>query len=588
MKTIIHNVLVAAGICSIIAMSGCSKNFLEKEPFDKLVPGSFFTTEKELELYTNSFYERMIPSALSVATADEMGDYTSKANSPSFIAGTFTPVNQPVWSWTDLRNINYFLAHFNNPAISQEARDHYEGIARFFRAWFYFDKVKTYGNVPWYSKPLGVTDKKELFRPQDPRALVMDSVLADLNFASTHIRNTKDNSSTTITRQVALAFQSRVCLFEGSFRKYHTELKLGGTANQWFREAADAAEKVMQSTQYRLHNTGNPGSDYRALFTQETPSSDEIMLAVVYNNALRTWHDLTWKFNSATYGARWGLNKQFINTYLKTDGSRFTDAEGYDTIQFVREVAGRDPRLAQTIRSLGYKRSTGVAAPPNFGYTFTGYHILKFSLDDPRLDGTAEASNAVPLIRFAEVLLNFAEAKAELKQFDTGTWAQTIGELRRRAGVGSQIPASPDSYLQQTYFPEITDAWLLEVRRERGIELVYEGFRYADLLRWKKGHLLEMQWKGIYVPGKNIPMDLDGNGTLDVSFVDAIPATKVPGVIYYVIDGNASRLTGGDKGWVTWRDDEKRVFDDKKYFRPIANDDILLNPNLEQNPGWEK
>lgn len=562
------------------------ESFLTKEPMDKLIPSSFFKTESDLSLYTNSFYQKMIPSALTVTTADEMGDYTSKNQSPMFISGAYTSVNEGSWNWANLRNINYFLEHCNNPEIPEEARNHYIGIARYFRASFYYDMVKKFGDVPWYSKTLAVDDP-DLYKPRDPRVNVMDSVLADLNFACTYIKDTKDETSSTVTRQVALALKSRICLFEGTFRKYHKELGLQNSANDWLKEAADAARQIIDSQKYTIYNTGNPEKDYRMLFTSENPVSEEVLLAVVYNNALRRWHEVTWKFNSATYGSRWGLNKQFINTYLMNDGSRFTDRPGYDTIQFVREMKGRDCRLAQTIRSLGYRRSDGSAAPPNFGYTFTGYHILKFSLDDKRLDGVAESYNSIPLIRYAEVLLNYAEAKAELGEMDETVWNETIAPLRQRANVNAAVPTVADSYLQKVYFPEISDKFLLEVRRERGIELVYEGLRYDDLLRWKKGKLLEMQWRGIYVPAKNLPMDLDGNGTPDVAFVDEVPEEKVPGVIYYVIDGSASRLTEGNKGFVTWRDDEVRTFEDKKYYHPIANTDIVLNPQLEQNKGWE-
>lgn len=585
MKTI--KSLFVAAVFVLLALSGTScESFFDKEPMDKLVPSSFFKNEKELELYSYSFYQQMIPSALSVCTADEMGDYTSKNQSPMFIAGAYTSVNESAWSWSKLRNINYFLEKYNNEAIPEEARQHYAGVARYFRAVFYYDMVKRFGDVPWYSKPLS-TDAPDLYKPRDPRAQVMDSVLADLNYASTYIRDVKDETASTITRQVALALKSRICLFEGTFRKYHEELGLENTADTWLKEAVDAASKVMESGKYSIYNTGNPEKDYRTLFTSEYPVSEEIMLAVVYNNALRRWHEVTWKFNSATYGARWGLNKQFINTYLMNDGTRFTDRPGYDTIQFKREMKDRDCRLGQTIRSLGYKRSDGTPAPPNFGYTFTGYHILKFSLDDKRLDGITESYNSIPLVRYAEVLLNYAEAKAELGQMDENVWNQTIALLRRRAKVDASVPASADTYLQQVYFSEISDKFLLEVRRERGIELVYEGLRYDDLLRWKKGKLLEMQWKGIYVPAKNQPMDLDGNDTPDVAFVDEMPADKIPGVIYYVIDGKASRLTEGERGHVTWRDDEERVFDDKKYYHPISNTDLVLNPKLGQNPGWK-
>ena len=585
MKTL-KNIYVL-GAVSLLALLGTScDSFFDKEPMDKLVPSSFFKTEADLALYSNSFYQRMMPSALTVTTDDEMADYTSKNQSPMFIAGAYTSVNEGSWNWTDLRNINYFLEQCNNPDIPEEARNHYIGIARYFRATFYFGMVQRFGDVPWYSKTLS-TDDPDLYKPRDPRVNVMDSVLADLNFACTNIRDTKDETASIITRQVALAMKSRICLFEGTFRKYHTELGLQNSVNAWLKEAADAARSVMDNKKYAVYDTGNPEKDYRTLFTSENPVSEEVMLAVVYNNALRRWHEVTWKFNSATYGSRWGLNKQFVNTYLMNDGSRFTDKLGYDTIQFVREMKDRDCRLAQTIRSLGYKRSDGSAAPPNFGYTFTGYHILKFSLDDKRLDGVAESYNSIPLLRYAEVLLNYAEAKAELGEMNDAIWNETIALLRRRANVNTLVPAVPDAYLQSVYFPEISDKYLLEIRRERGIELVYEGLRYSDLLRWKKGKLLEMQWKGIHVPAKNLPMDLDGNGTPDVAFVDEVPAEKIPGVIYYVIDGEASRLTEGNKGFVTWRDDEERSFDDKKYYHPISNADMVLNTQLKQNEGWK-
>lgn len=582
MRKIIFNLIT---ILSVIYLSSC-EDFLTSEPIDKLVPSTFFQTEKDLELFANSFYQRGIPDGLSVVQADEMGDYTSKIQSPKFIAGAYDSGDVGSWSWSDLRNINYFLANFNNEAIPQEARNHYEGVARFWRAYFYYEKVRRYGDVPWYSKPLS-TEDEDLYKPRDPRSMVMDSVLADLNFAVENIRDTKDNNSSLITRQVALAFKSRVSLFEGTFRKYHPEFNLQASANKFLEAAADAARKVMESGKYAIYNTGDPHKDYRTLFISEHPVNTEVMLAVVYNNALRRWHNITWKFNSATYGSRWGLNKQFVNTYLMIDGTRFTDKPAYDEILFVEEMKNRDPRLAQTVRSLGYKRSDGSAAPPNFGYTYTGYHLLKFSLDDKSLDGTSEAYNSITLIRYAEVLLNYAEAMAELGRFDESVWNQTIAVLRKRAGINALPPVAADSYMQAVYFPAISDKYLLEIRRERGIELCYEGLRYDDLLRWKRGDLLEMSWKGIYVPVLDVPMDLDGNGTPDVSFVLKSPSTATPGVFYFVIDNKSSRLSEGDKGNILWREDETRVFDEKKYLYPISENDIILNPALTQNPGWK-
>lgn len=578
-----RNIILIA--CISFGMSSCA-DFLDKEPFDKLVPASFFKTEADLLLYTNSFYQDFNPSALSIVQADEMGDFTSKNNSPTFIAGNYSSVDQSKWDWTKLRNVNYFLENYDNQSISQEARNHYAGIARFFRALFYFNMVKTYGDVPYYDKTMA-TDDADLYKARDPRSEVMDSILADINFAIEHLRAKKDNSSSTITKWIALGLKSRICLFEGTFRKYHPQLNLSSSANFWLEESAKAAKEVMDSGQYALNNTGNPLTDYRNLFINENPLSGEVMWANVYNNALKRWHEVTWKFNSATYGSRWGLNKQFVNTYLNQDGSRFTDIPNFDKIEFVEEMQNRDPRLAQTIRSLGYKRSDGSAAPPNFGYTFTGYHILKFSLDDKRLDGVTESYNSISMMRYAEILLNYAEAKSELGEMSSDIWTQTIGALRARAGVNAEEPRNADTYMQAVYFPDISDKYLLEVRRERGIELVYEGFRYDDLLRWRKGKLLEMEWKGIYVPALNTEMDLDGDGTPDVSFVKSIPGQTTPNVTYVVVDGKASKLSNGENGHIIWRADEKRDFSDKKYFKPISNADIVDNPNLTQNIGWD-
>lgn len=151
---------------------------------------------------------------------------------------------------------------------------------------------------------------------------------------------------------------------------------------------------------------------------------------------------------------------------------------------FPEEVSGRDKRLQQTIRTPNYTRvntGTVVPAPPAFSYSYTGYQPIKWSLDDVAIDGGNNNTNAVSVFRYAEILLNYAEAKAELGSFTSEDWAITIGALRGRAGITGGLTALPttiDPYLQNTYFPEISDPVLMEIRRERGIELAIEGFRF--------------------------------------------------------------------------------------------------------------
>lgn len=577
MKRIFHIVI------AMVAFTACKQD-LDLKPFDKLSPDNAFNTEKDLQLYANSFY-LILPTGTDIVKSDALSDYLVGRTPSNYIYGSFGATQATGWTWTNLRKVNYFLEHVDQAMITDEAKNHYKGLARFFRAWFYFEMVKKFGDVPYYNKTLAVDDP-DLYKGRDPRTLVMDSVLADINFASTNIRNTKDNTASQVTRWVALALKSRICLFEGTFRKYHTQLNLTATANAWLTEAAAAADLVMKGNQYKLLTSGAADKNYRDLFINETPNNTEVLLAAVNSKSLRVFNDGNWYWTSATYGGRLNFTKTFINTYLKTDGTPFTATPGYNSIPFVTEVKDRDLRLKQSIRLGNYTRD-GAAAPPDFTYTYTGYMPIKLAVDSKATDGVAENFNSLPIIRYAEVLLNYAEAKAELGTFNSTDWEATIALLRDRAGITVYpFPTVADTYMQQNYFPLISDAALLEIRRERGIELALEGFRYDDLLRWKTAKLLEKQYDGMYVPALDALMDLNEDGKMDVSFVTTIPATKVPGVYYFLIDNVQFKLSNGTSGNLVLFDNLARKFEDYKYFYPIPYNEITLNSNLEQNDLW--
>ena len=576
-------------------MSGCELN---QTPESTATKEAVFSSERGLELYTTSFYD-ILPTANSIHQGDAMADYAARTQVPDFLVpGAFGPRQSSGWDWTGLRNINYFIANCNNPNIAPGVRQHYIGLAKFFRAWFYFDKVKRFGDVPWINTPMSVEDPA-LYNGRDPRALVMDSVLADLNYACANITTTADNSRSLITKNVAFAFKSRVCLFEGTFRKYHPEYSLEGTANTWLNEAVTASETVMQNGGFSLNLAGGPDKSYRQLFTSQVPVASEVMLAAVVDPALSVFNDANWWWTSATYGARVSLIRTFVNTYLNLDGTPFTNKPGYETLTFAEEVKGRDNRLPQTIRSGNYKRiNGGVAepAPPVFSYTYTGYQPIKWILDDTFYDGGSRNNNSIPIIRLAEVLLNFAEAKAELGTLTNEDWQRTVGALRQRAGITGGLTEKPtvvDAYLQTNYFPNITEAALLEVRRERGIELVLEGLRFSDLIRWNRGELMEMPWNGFYVPALNQPLDLNEDGKPDVAFYKVMPPNPVAGVTYVnvaeTISGgtpNPQRLSQDISGELTWLNNIPRNWEAKHYLYPIPETDRLLNPKLGQNPGW--
>jgi hypothetical protein len=591
----VYNIILVIFLGMLI---GSCKKVLEKNPLDSLTPQQAFATEQNLQLYTNSFYQ-MVPSAQAIYgesgslegyyfQGNIISDNTGWTQTNPYLGNGFTSRNSQGWSWSALRNINYFLAHYQEAKTTDERKNMYAGIARFFRAWFYYDKVKMFGDVPWYGAVINSSDSASLYKARDPRTLVMDSVVADLDFAIAHLSATKDNSSSMITKWTALALKSRICLFEGTFRKYHTELNLGSSADKFLQQAADAAKQVMDGGLYKLRNTGNSRGDYRSLFISSSPVNDEVILARLYSNNLKVWHSATGFFSD--FGKyQTFLVKRFVNTYLNKDGSRFTDNPDYNNTSFTDEIKDRDGRLAQTIRTPGYARSNGLAAPPNLGAARTGYQVLKYSLDDPIYDLNGQCYNAIPVIRYAEVLLNYAEAKAELGTFTSNDWDISIALLRKRAGItNTAMPTTMDTYMQDNYYPEISSIAIMEIRRERAIELVEEGFRYDDLRRWKKGNLLEKPKDGIYVAQLNQLMDLNEDGTPDVYFyTTTAPSPQVPGVYYYKIDGTAIKLSDVDKGRILWQANIVKSYPDYKYFGPLPYNELVINKKLVQNEGWD-
>jgi hypothetical protein len=570
---------------------------LEQIPVSTASKSAVFGSQQGLDLYANSFYS-ILPMRNS--TLDAMSDYLAVKAVFTFVQeNAFTATQSSGWTWTDLRNINYFIVNNVDPKVPADIRKNYTGIAKFFRAYFYFEKVKRFGDVPWINKPLDVTDPI-LYGPRDPRTLVMDSIVADIDYACANIKSTSDATRSLVTKYVAYALKARICLFEGTFRKYHTELNLQSTASAWLSNAATAAKYVMDNGGYSIYTTGGPGKSYRTVFTNASPIANEVMMAGICDLSLSVLNDANWYWTSGTYGDKASFTRTFINTYLNLDGTTFTSNPNYQTMLFKDEVKNRDLRLKQTIRLGDYKRISGgvqVPAPPLFSYTFTGYMPIKWTLDDMYYDTRDLNINSISLFRYGEVLLNYAEAKAELGTLTDADWAATIGVLRTRGGITAGLNTKPtvvDPYLKSVYFPDITDPVILEVRRERGIELCLEGFRFSDILRWKRGELMNQEWNGFYVPALVTPMDLNEDGILDVAFFQGTkPSPAVSGVTYVDVSAlsggktNPQLLKNGTYGELTWMNNVKRKWEDKMYYYPIPQADLITNPNLGQNPGWQ-
>ncbi len=584
----------AVGCLGVLA-AGCD---MDQTPVSSTNAAAVFGTQAGLQLYANSFVNNL-PGLTSITNGDNMSDYLAVRSPSTFVLpGQYTPNSIGSWSWTALRNVNFFLANNVGDGVEPTVRNNYSGLARFYRALFYFAKVKQYGDVPWIDHPIDINDSTTLFAARDTREVVMQHVVEDLDYAIANITATTDASHTTITKDVARAWKSRIALFEGTFRKYHANglaQGLGNTAGTWLQAAADAAQQVMDGGHFSLYTGGGTDNSYRQLFSSEIAPASETMLAYTEDATLAALHQANWDYTSATTGVGASLIRQFIKTYLMIDGTPFTDIPGNDTLSFMTEVKGRDKRLQQTIRMANYKRLNAgvlVAAPPAFTQALTGYMPIKWTVDDAGADVCSCNTNDVVINRYAEVLLNYAEAKAELGTMTAADWAKTVGALRARAGITGGLTALPtrvDPYLQSTYFPDIANPVLLEIRRERGIELVLEGLRFQDLVRWKHGELLAMPWLGFYVPKANQVMDLNEDGTPDVYFyVGTAPTGQIAGVTYINVSGGTQQrsLQLVDHGELRWLMNVQRGWSDKMYLNPISTTDLTVNPKLGQNPGW--
>lgn len=571
-------------IFSILLALGLVSCDLDRLPLDAIAPETFFNTENDLLLYTNSFYN-MLPSAEEVYNED--ADNVVKSSLRDEIQGTrVVPTSGGGWSWSELRNINYFLAN-SGKSTDKKAVKKYNGLARFFRAYFYFEKVRRFGDVPWYSQPIESTDEQLLTAKRDPRTMIMDSVMADIDNAIANLDASRQVN--TITKWTALALKSRIALYEGTFRKYHTEFNLPN-ADKFLDASIAASDELMKNSGYRIY-TATPSTAYQKLFSSDNAIPDEIILARDFSDELQVYHNLNYYTMTASYGKP-GLNKSLVNSYLMADGTRFTDQKGYDTMQFYEEVQNRDPRLKQTIRTPGYTRigETNTLVP-EFGATVTGYQLIKF-VSEPKWDTFGKDITDMPVFRYAEVLLNYAEAKAERGTLTQADLDRSITPIRARVGMPpldmAKANANPDPYLadQYTRLSGSNSGVILEIRRERRVELVMENFlRWDDIIRWKEGQLLTRQFKGMYFPGTG-NYDLDKNGTVDLVIYEGTKPT-VKGAQLLKLGSEIILENGAKGGNILVNSHIKKKFNEARdYLYPIPKQELLLNPQLTQNPNW--
>ncbi len=569
---------------AVLINTSC-EDFIDLQPLDKISTLDYWKTSNDLGSYMLQFYggtpkpeefPSFFPQTQLVAELGPNSDDMVNG-SPSTIMNGERVKATGNWrnDWKPIRNVNVFFANYRKCNDQLSSYSQYLGEAYFFRAWFYFNLVKKYGDVPWYSTPLEITSNEEMMRARDPRTLVVDSILADLDKAVKYLgkRSKSGIGNTRINKEAAFAFKSRVALYEGTWQKYHAGGVFGtpgANPAKYFR-ACIAAGDSLASGRYTvgIYKIGNPDNDYYSLFGFDNMNNiNEVLLYKAFN-AAEGYGNMAQNYLTAEpnqKGATWEL----VSSYLGKNGQPYNYMGVASTTKgnaFLTKIAADcDPRLHATVFAPGDIIITATGAkfgkpPINVSTNFlcpTGFQIKKTTNPSTINSGQgygAQGNTAIIILRYGEVLLDYAEAKYELD----GTIAYTqLNLLRSRAGMPDFTVNPKSSDLNPVnYGYTISDA-LYEIRRERRVEMALEGGRDEDYMRWAAGAI----FKG--TRPKGYPFD-------PAEFPGFTPKLDANGLI----DFYQTMLTNGYQ-FRTGTD----------YLNSIPQDEITLNPNIVQNPGW--
>ena len=551
----------------MVSFSSCNDDFLDRMPKDEMTDDNFWQTEEHLVQVANTF-TAALQGKYWLNITEIMADSAPWAVTTAFRtigAGNFTTETSQInslWvtAYTGIGRVNYFLNNYNRAeTVKEEIRERYAAEAYFYRAYNYWVLTSYFGDVPYITDELSV-ESPDVYRGRDPRKTVIENVTKDLE---DHYKNLPEyipaasSEFGRVSQCAALALLSRIYLYNGMYE-----------------EAAGAAGRAMNNSYHELYSTGNPDVDYVNLFNytgraSRNAANKETLLAFVYNydlgEAARQSHNLSRECWVPGDYARFVPTNSMIEAYLTKDG-QIWDPSTVDTYEDV--FKDRDPRMVQSILAPGTPWEGGKSGDllstddkiytyplltnnKTAAMTYSGYYMRKY-VEPSTVKYVGHDDNDLVMLRYAEVLLNYAEAKEMLGQLTQADLDKSINLLRDRVGMVhmklSQLPAGSDIRT--------------EIQRERRIELFFEGHRYFDIIRWKQGHILGEDLLGVnkrWLDQSRLAVDLDKDLTWQ---------TK-DGQQYLLIE------TG-------------RTFNpDKHYLLPIPFKQMQLNPNLApQNPGW--
>nr|WP_295873854.1 RagB/SusD family nutrient uptake outer membrane protein [uncultured Chitinophaga sp.] len=553
-KRIYLPVILAA---ALLTGTGCKK-YVDKGQIDKFDDNNFWKSEDNVRIYSWNFYSVFSGYGNNATFGDfyftSLSDDQVGASLKNFTLTVPSDIGGTKWNFEMVRRANLLLERIDRVPTSDETKNHWKGFARFFRAYCYYILVREYGDVPWMDKVPDVTDENYLYKGRDSRTVVMDNVLADLDFAIANLR-TKDQENT-VNKYVALALKSRIGLFEGTWRKYHN---IQGGA-KFLLAAKDAGDQLMKGP-----FTLNP--QYKTIYNSMDLAGNKE--AILYKKYVVGYlgHSLINYLSTSTQMD--GISKDAVESFVCTDGLPIAQSPKYAGDEDLKHtLTDRDGRLIQSVDTvLAYKGRANKGLT-----TSTGYRPAKFL--NPQVASTdgSKGDTDAPLFWLAEVLLNYAEAAAELNDlgqyaFSQGDLDKTVNLLRARAGVakleylgGKSAGVSGKEIIDAKNKAGVSSL-IWEIRRERRSELMLDGFRKYDLFRWKLGAAMNTATNPDIIRGAKIP---------------EFPA------------GTTEKAERDANGYIIVKPVIEREFKDKNYLEPIPSGQIALYPDgrLTQNPGW--
>lgn len=595
----------------------CSDDFLDRAPKDGVSDTSFWKTEGDLKLYANGFYGS-VPSYRGWASKYHIENGSDNAlgnREMAFPDGKLWRTNSDAdndnGTWNDafkwLRNINYMIGNLDKydlEALSEDGK-HYVGEAYFFRAYHNFRLLSMFGDAPFIDAVPTLDNTELLYKERMPRQEFAAKIMADLDMAIANLKAINKVEKGRISKEAALGYQTRYALFEGSWEYYHkgTDFGVKGKDGKEFLEKAVEASNAVMSALGRTVYIGSAGKEYWDMFNQKDYSTiPGVLHYQLYNKEEGIAH--IWA-NYAGGGGQIGLTKAVIDDYLMANGEpKELNADYKGDDNFADLITDRDPRLAQTIYTkekwgtmdnlTGHPDNsvfsmTAITSNANYYCLPTGLMFAKGVRSD-RNEFTDRGWGEAGWIhlRYAEVLLGNIEAKAILEEMGSGKVSQqdldnTINVLRDRVNMGHLTLAAVNSWKGDArYFNRYGDvpALINEIRRERRIEFVGEGFRYDDLRRWRMlGHLIN----GNVPRGAKAQQFLDywGNYSEDIQ----VKASDLS------IDSNGYLLPGGYRSEFQEGGTGYQIDENRDYLWSVPKIQINLYKSeadvvLTQNPKW--